>query len=80
MTGAFHFRYRYVFATYNLDFAIFVSLFSIEGQGKTLEESDTIYFQHGSPSRSSIMAPSLTKVIKDIRNVTGTETAAAIEI
>jgi len=76
ITGAIDFRYRYVFAACNLVSAVVVYLFLIEGQGRTLEEIDTVYIQRVSPWRSSEMTPPSTEDMKAIRSTVGAETAA----
>jgi SP family sugar:H+ symporter-like MFS transporter len=43
ITGAIDFRYGYVFAGTNILGGLIVYFFVIEGQGRTLEEIDTMY-------------------------------------
>lgn len=57
ITGAIDFRYGYVFAGCNFAAALIVYFFLIEGQGKTLEEIDTMYVDHVLPWKSSKWVP-----------------------
>lgn len=57
ITSAIDFRYGYVFAGCNFAAAVIVYFFLIEGQGKTLEEIDTMYLQHVAPWSSSKWVP-----------------------
>lgn len=57
ITSAIDFRYGYVFAGCNFAAAVIVYFFLIEGQGKTLEEIDTMYIQHVAPWSSSKWVP-----------------------
>jgi len=77
ITSAIDFRYGYVFAGCNFAAAVIVYFFLIEGQGKTLEEIDTMYVQHVAPWNSSKWDPpaSLEEGKKTSSNA-GTETAA----
>src|SRR5437016_14363105 len=47
------FRFGYVFAACNLVGGLLVYFFAIEGQGRTLEELDTMYIQHVAPWKSA---------------------------
>lgn len=78
ITGAIDFRYGYVFAACNFISAVVVYLFLIEGQGRTLEEIDTMYIQHVSPWKSSKMPPLSTEDMKEIRSTAGAETVEEI--
>jgi MFS transporter, SP family, sugar:H+ symporter len=53
ITGDIDFRYGYVFAACNLLGGLVVYFFVIEGQGRTLEEIDTMYIQKVIPWQSS---------------------------
>jgi hypothetical protein len=52
ITADIDFKYGYVFAGCNLAAGLMVYLFVIEGQGRTLEEIDTMYIL-GVPARKS---------------------------
>lgn len=47
--------------------------FVIEGQGRTLEEIDTMYIEHVSPMKSSKWEPPSTAEMSRIRQQAGTE-------
>ena len=71
--SAIDFRYGYVFAGCNLAGGLLVYFFVIEGQGRTLEEIDTMYIEHVSPMKSSSWeAPSAAEMAR-IRRQAGTE-------
>ncbi|KAJ4376036.1 hexose transporter hxt5 [Neocucurbitaria cava] len=53
ITGAIDFRYGYVFAGTNILGGLIVYFFVIEGQGRTLEEIDTMYLMGVKPWESS---------------------------
>lgn len=53
ITGAIDFRYGYVFAGTNVLGGLIVYFFVIEGQGRTLEEVDTMYLLGVKPWESS---------------------------
>ncbi|KAL6904482.1 sugar transporter domain-containing protein [Trichoderma evansii] len=53
ITGAIDFRYGYVFAGCNFMGALIIYFFVIEGQGRTLEEIDTMYLEHVKPWKST---------------------------
>jgi hypothetical protein len=53
ITGDIDFRYGYVFAACNVLAGIGIYLFVIEGQGRTLEEIDTMYLMNVKPWESS---------------------------
>jgi SP family sugar:H+ symporter-like MFS transporter len=61
ITGAIDFRYGYVFAGCNFAAGIIVYFFVIEGQGRTLEEIDTMYLERVPPWRSSTWVATPTK-------------------
>lgn len=59
ITKSIDFRYGYVFAGCNAAAVVVVYLFVMEGQGRTLEELDTMFLEHVSPRKSaSWVAPS----------------------
>ncbi len=53
ITGAIDFRYGYVFAGTNILGGLIVYFFVIEGQGRTLEEIDTMYLLGVKPWESA---------------------------
>ncbi|KAK6708134.1 hypothetical protein SNK04_009094 [Fusarium graminearum] len=73
------FRYGYVFAGCNVLGGLIVYFFVIEGQGRTLEEIDTMYIERVSPMKSSKWIPPPPEEMSRIRKEAGTdiETAAA---
>ena len=76
ITGAIDFRYGYVFAGCNLASAFLVYFFVLEGQGRTLEEIDTMYVEHVSPMKSAQWVAPPPEVMARIRKEAGTELAA----
>lgn len=79
ITGAIDFRYGYVFAACNATAAFIVYFFVLEGQGKTLEEIDTMYLQHVSAMKSSKWVPPSAEEIMEIRRQAGTDDSAGID-
>jgi len=72
ITGDIDFRYGYVFAACNVLGGLVVYFFVIEGQGRTLEEIDTMYIQRVTPWHSyKWIAPSASEMAK-IRAEAGT--------
>lgn len=68
ITGAIDFRYGYVFAACNIVAGIGVYFFVIEGQGRTLEELDTMYLMGVKPWESAKWkVPSLEEMSGDMR-------------
>jgi MFS transporter, SP family, sugar:H+ symporter len=66
------FRFGYVFAACNLVGAVLVYFFAIEGQGRTLEEIDTMYIKRVVPWKSAKWeAPSAEEMVR-IRREAGT--------
>lgn len=61
ITSAIDFRYGYVFAACNLVAGVIVYFCVIEGQGRTLEEIDTMYIERVLPWKSSQYVPTLDK-------------------
>jgi SP family sugar:H+ symporter-like MFS transporter len=63
ITGAIDFRYGYVFAGTNVLGGLIVYFFVIEGQGRTLEEIDTMYLMGVKPWESAKwVVPSLEEM------------------
>lgn len=63
ITGAIDFRYGYVFAGTNVLGGLIVYFFVIEGQGRTLEEIDTMYLLGVKPWESAkYVVPSLEEM------------------
>jgi SP family sugar:H+ symporter-like MFS transporter len=68
ITGAIDFRYGYVFAGTNVLGGLIVYFFVIEGQGRTLEEIDTMYLMGVKPWESAKwVAPSLDEMDAKMR-------------
>ena len=76
ITGAIDFRYGYVFAGCNILGALAVYFFVVEGQGRTLEEIDTMYLEHVLPWKSSKWEAPPPQEIAAIRKQAGTELVA----
>ncbi|TEA12657.1 Hexose transporter 2 [Colletotrichum sidae] len=77
ITGAIDFRYGYVFAGCNLVAAALVYFFVIEGQGRTLEEIDTMYLERVTPWKSTQWVPPSAEQMAQIRRKAGTELDAS---
>ncbi|KAK9779625.1 putative Major facilitator superfamily (MFS) profile domain-containing protein [Seiridium cardinale] len=73
ITSAIDFRYGYVFAACNLVGGALVYFFVLEGQGRTLEEIDTMYVEHVNPRKSSKWVAPPPEVMERIRKEAGTE-------
>ncbi|KAI0167889.1 general substrate transporter [Pestalotiopsis sp. NC0098] len=73
ITSAIDFRYGYVFAACNLVGGALVYFFVLEGQGRTLEEIDTMYVEHVSPMKSSKWVAPPPEEMEKIRKEAGTE-------
>ncbi|KAK6080387.1 High-affinity fructose transporter ght6-like protein 1 [Seiridium cupressi] len=73
ITSAIDFRYGYVFAACNLVGGALVYFFVLEGQGRTLEEIDTMYVEHVNPRKSSKWVAPPPEEIERIRKEAGTE-------
>lgn len=68
ITGAIDFRYGYVFAGTNILGGLIVYFFVIEGQGRTLEEIDTMYLMGVKPWESAKwVVPSLEEMSAEMR-------------
>lgn len=74
------FRYGYVFAGCNILGGLLVYFFVIEGQGRTLEEIDTMYLERVNPMKSAKWTPPPPEEMSRIRKQAGTdlEHAAAV--
>lgn len=79
ITKAIDFRYGYVFAACNLVAALIVYLFVVEGQGRTLEEVDTMYIERVAPRKSSNWVAPSKEEMSRIRKEAGTEVPAQDE-
>ncbi|KAI0450921.1 hexose transporter [Xylaria acuta] len=66
------FRYGYVFAATNVVGGVIVYFFCMEGQGRTLEEIDTMYIQRVSPRKSAKWIAPPPEEIARIRREAGT--------
>ncbi|KAI1129348.1 hexose transporter [Nemania abortiva] len=66
------FRYGYVFAATNVVGGLIVYFFCMEGQGRTLEEIDTMYVQHVSPRKSAKWIAPPPEEMARIRREAGT--------
>ncbi len=80
ITSAIDFRYGYVFAGCNLLGGLLVYFFVVEGQGRTLEELDTMYIQGVLPWESSKWVAPSPDQIAMIRAEAGTSEAIDPEI
>ncbi|KAI0973245.1 hexose transporter [Xylaria arbuscula] len=72
ITADIDFRYGYVFAGTNVIGGLIVYFFCMEGQGRTLEEIDTMYVQHVNPRKSEKWIPPPPEEIARIRREAGT--------
>lgn len=75
ITKAIDFRYGYVFAGCNLAAAFIVWFFVLEGQGRTLEELDTMYIEKVVPWKSAKWEAPSAEEMSRIRKEAGTELA-----
>lgn len=73
ITGAIDFRYGYVFAGCNFMGALIIYFFVIEGQGRTLEEIDTMYLEHVLPWKSTKWVPPPPEHMANIRRKAGVD-------
>ncbi|KXH32313.1 hypothetical protein CSIM01_05735 [Colletotrichum simmondsii] len=78
ITGAIDFRYGYVFAGCNLVAGFVVYFFVIEGQGRTLEEIDTMYLEGVKPWKSTQWVPPSAEEMHRIRQKAGTDLDASV--
>jgi SP family sugar:H+ symporter-like MFS transporter len=72
ITGDIDFRYGYVFAACNFLGGLIVYFFVIEGQGRTLEEIDTMYIEKVLPWKSNKWIAPPPHEIARIRKAAGT--------
>lgn len=72
------FRYGYVFAGCNILGGLLVYFFVIEGQGRTLEEIDTMYLERVSPMKSTKWVAPPPEEMSRIRKEAGTDLETAI--
>jgi SP family sugar:H+ symporter-like MFS transporter len=72
ITGDIDFRYGYVFAACNAVGGLLVYFFVIEGQGRTLEQIDTMYIEKVTPWKSSKWVSPPPHEIARIRKAAGT--------
>lgn len=76
ITSAIDFQYGYVFAVCNAIGGLIVYFFLIEGQGRTLEEIDTMYIERVPPRKSSKWVPPSKEEMARIRKHAGTADGA----
>ncbi|KAF5617598.1 major facilitator superfamily transporter [Fusarium tjaetaba] len=72
------FRYGYVFAGCNVLGGLLVYFFVIEGQGRTLEEIDTMYLEKVNPIKSAKWVPPPPEEMARIRKQAGTDLETAV--
>jgi SP family sugar:H+ symporter-like MFS transporter len=72
IAGSIDFRYGYVFAGCNVIGGLLVYFFVIEGQGRTLEEIDTMYIEKITPWKSNKWVAPPPHEIARIRKAAGT--------
>ncbi|KAF7556009.1 hypothetical protein G7Z17_g1751 [Cylindrodendrum hubeiense] len=73
ITQSIDFRYGYVFAACNIIGGLIVYFFVIEGQGRTLEDIDTMYVAHVNPLKSEKWTPPSAEEMAKIRRRAGAE-------
>merc|ERR1712000_206484 len=76
---AIDFRYGYVFAACNVTAGLLVYFFVVEGQGRTLEEIDTMYIEHVNPRKSAKWVPPSAAEMARIQREAGTGDVPATE-
>jgi SP family sugar:H+ symporter-like MFS transporter len=79
IVGDIDFRYGYVFAACNFVGGVLVYFFVMEGQGRTLEEIDTMYITKIKPWTSNRWVAPLPHELDAIRRAAGTHDEAALE-
>ncbi|KAK7428471.1 hexose transporter hxt5 [Neonectria magnoliae] len=78
ITKEIDFRYGYVFAGCNIIGGLLVYFFVIEGQGRTLEEIDTMYLENVPPAKSAKWVPPPPDEMARIRKQAGTDLETAV--
>ncbi|PNH46876.1 hypothetical protein VD0004_g1325 [Verticillium dahliae] len=76
ITAEIDFRYGYVFAACNFVGALIVYFFVVEGQGRTLEEIDTMYLEGVDPKKSAKWVAPSTEEMARIRREAGLDMEA----
>ncbi|GAB0134126.1 hypothetical protein EsDP_00002510 [Epichloe bromicola] len=71
--NAIDFQYGYVFAACNVVGGLIVYFFVVEGQGRTIEEIDTMYLEHVSPRKSAKWVPPPAEDMARIRKRAGVD-------
>ncbi|RMD40174.1 hypothetical protein DV735_g4958, partial [Chaetothyriales sp. CBS 134920] len=79
ITKAIDFKYGYVFAGCNALAGFVIYFFVMEGQGRTLEELDTMFIEHVPPWKSSKWVPPSAEEISRIRKEAGTDLVVSNE-
>ncbi|CAK1360122.1 High-affinity fructose transporter ght6 [Cercospora beticola] len=79
ITGAIDFRYGYVFAGCNILGGLIIYFFVMEGQGRTLEEIDTMYLSGVMPWKSSKWEAPPPEEISRIRKEAGVDSDGVAE-
>lgn len=79
ITQAIDFRYGYVFAACNLLAGLIVYFFVIEGQGRTIEEIDTMYLMGVTPWKSTEWVRPSDEKMAQIRREAGVDLNAMVE-
>lgn len=79
ITADIDFRYGYVFAGCNLLGGLIVYFFVIEGQGRTLEEIDTMYLERVNPIKSAKWVPPPPEEMSRIRKEAGLDIEGAAQ-
>ncbi|TWU70834.1 hexose transporter hxt1 [Metarhizium rileyi] len=77
--NAIDFQYGYVFAACNVVGGLIVFFFVVEGQGRTLEEIDTMYLEGVTPWKSSQWVPPPAEHMARIRRQAGVDLETAAE-
>lgn len=80
ITSAIDFEYGYVFAACNFLGGLIVYFFLIEGQGRTLEEIDTMYIERVAPMKSSKWVAPSAEEMSRIRKQAGTDETAGVDL
>lgn len=75
---AIDFQYGYVFASCNVVGGLIVYFFVVEGQGRTIEEIDTMYLENVTPWKSSRWVPPPAEDMARIRKQAGVDLEALV--